>query len=251
MGEPQLNVEPSANETALTPSSLEGFRHAVMGYNHQIPHQGRIFHVQTEDSGPSKRHIFTHVFLSGTIVASSRIDYDGELPSPDISELLKQSHKSMLHRLVRGLIDDKIARCLDAAGACAQSPPEGRPMLEVVPPPVEDVEATAFDDIGCGRDNPSPRVLPDSAILEGLNDALHELEIAIAGTLGIALVDYETGTCIGTAGTGIDLAVAATGSMKVMRAHNEVTRALGSETALEDMLVTAGKQCHIMRPVSS
>ena len=40
-----------------------------LGYNHNIPHRGRLYHVQTEDSGVEKAHIFTHVFYDGTIIA--------------------------------------------------------------------------------------------------------------------------------------------------------------------------------------
>jgi hypothetical protein len=43
-----------------------------LGYNHNIPHRGRLYHVQTEDSGVARAHIFTHVFYDGTIVASNR-----------------------------------------------------------------------------------------------------------------------------------------------------------------------------------
>jgi hypothetical protein len=46
-----------------------------LGYNHNIPHRGRLYHVQTEDSGISRAHIFTHVFYDGTIVASNKVDY--------------------------------------------------------------------------------------------------------------------------------------------------------------------------------
>ena len=46
-----------------------------LGYNHNIPHRGRLYHVQTEDSGVEKAHIFTHVFYDGTIISSKKVEY--------------------------------------------------------------------------------------------------------------------------------------------------------------------------------
>src|SRR5690606_34821597 len=34
----------------------------IPGFNHNIKHKGRIFHIQTEDSGPKNPHIITHLF---------------------------------------------------------------------------------------------------------------------------------------------------------------------------------------------
>jgi len=48
----------------------------VPGFNHNIKHKGRIFHVQTEDSGPKNPHIITHLFVGGNILA----DRLGDVP---------------------------------------------------------------------------------------------------------------------------------------------------------------------------
>lgn len=83
-----------------------------LGYNHNIPHRGRLYHVQTEDSGAEKAHIFTHIFYDGTIVGSKKVQYDpkAEVREFDayVIELMQQSHKSMIRELRRGSFDDKI-----------------------------------------------------------------------------------------------------------------------------------------------
>jgi hypothetical protein len=83
-----------------------------LGYNHNIPHRGRLYHVQTEDSGVTRAHIFTHVFYGGTIVASNKVDYKPKLESENLDAviigLMQESHKSMIKALRHGDFDEKI-----------------------------------------------------------------------------------------------------------------------------------------------
>ncbi len=45
------------------------FEKAVTGFNHNIKHKGKVYHVQTEDSGVNNPHIITHLFVGGNILA--------------------------------------------------------------------------------------------------------------------------------------------------------------------------------------
>lgn len=89
-----------------------------LGYNHNIPHRGRLYHVQTEDSGVARAHIFTHVFYDGTIVASNKVDYKPKLESENLDAviigLMQESHKSMIRQLRSGAYDDKIVKFIGA-----------------------------------------------------------------------------------------------------------------------------------------
>ena len=49
-------------------------RSPVLGYNHNVRYAGRLWHVQTEDSGVQNPHLFTHLFHDGTILATKRLD---------------------------------------------------------------------------------------------------------------------------------------------------------------------------------
>src|SRR4051812_3119707 len=85
------------------------FENAVTGFNHNIKHQGKIYHVQTEDSGTQKPHIITHLFVGGNILASKKTSYTDILQAEGLAELVRglmeEQHKEMLRNLVGGVYD--------------------------------------------------------------------------------------------------------------------------------------------------
>lgn len=73
--------------------------------------------------------------------------------------------------------------------------------------------------------------------------------MSIDGAVGVALVDYESGMSLGTLGGGdwLDLDVAAAGNTEVVRAKMRVMAALALNDAIEDILITLGRQYHLIR----
>ncbi len=85
------------------------FEKALTGFNHNINYKGKVYHVQTEDSGVSNAHIITHLFMGGNIVASKRTSYSDIVSAehlPEIvRELMEEQHKEMLRNLMSGAFD--------------------------------------------------------------------------------------------------------------------------------------------------
>jgi hypothetical protein len=83
-----------------------------------------------------------------------------------------------------------------------------------------------------------------------VNDALKEL-LRVDGALCAALVDANSGMMLGSAGTGLDLELAAAGNTEVVRSKLKTMKSLGLNDTIEDILITLGKQYHIIRPVQA
>lgn len=84
-----------------------------------------------------------------------------------------------------------------------------------------------------------------STIKQGLDEAM-----TIDGAMCAALVDSASGMILGQIGAGVDLEIAAAGNTEVVRAKLKTMRALGLNDAIEDILITLGKQYHIIRPMA-
>ncbi|MFI8849112.1 hypothetical protein [Streptomyces sp. 891-h] len=79
--------------------------------------------------------------------------------------------------------------------------------------------------------------------------SLKEAMSTIDGTIGVALVDYTSGMALGTLGGGkdFDLEVAAAGNTDVVRAKLRTMELLGLKDEIEDILITLGRQYHLIR----
>lgn len=99
----------------------------VPGFNHNIMHKGRMFHIQTEDSGIKNPHIITHLFVGGNILSTKKTSYADILNSDHLEEvvreIMEEQHKAMLRELKRGVYDPPEERAAAGAGAAVETTP--------------------------------------------------------------------------------------------------------------------------------
>ncbi|MCR9161916.1 MAG: hypothetical protein ACE37F_26030 [Nannocystaceae bacterium] len=85
--------------------------------------------------------------------------------------------------------------------------------------------------------------------MENVQQTLEKLSSDVAGFLGAAVVDHESGMALGTVGSGLNLDVAAAGNTEVVRAKLRVMQALEIDGGIEDILITLSSQLHLIRPI--
>lgn len=103
-----------------------------MGLNTNISQDGRNFHVQTEDWGPDRPQIVTHVFADGgRVIGVARIDYTQHLAKPNLPMLLpsalKAHHTSVVNRVRRGEFQAEPRLCLPGKNELTDIPHSGVP----------------------------------------------------------------------------------------------------------------------------
>ncbi len=100
------------------------FQSPLLGYNNNVRHRGRVFHIQTEDSGVNHPHIITHLFMDGgRILKSVKRSYAEHVGSENMSEtvrvLMKEQHKAMFIALRDGQYDELAFGVKKPSGAMA------------------------------------------------------------------------------------------------------------------------------------
>lgn len=106
----------------------------LLGYNTNVRHKGKLYHIQTEDSGVKHPHIITHLFADGgRIIASKKTDYVQYLASENLKEVVKklmqEQHKAMFIALRDCVYDED--------DEPAQAQPDKKPDPVEAPKPSE------------------------------------------------------------------------------------------------------------------
>lgn len=103
----------------------------VTGFNHNIKHNGKVYHIQTEDSGVRAPHIITHLFVGGNIIATKKTSYNDLVGSANLTEVVKkmmeEQHKQMLRNLIHGAYDQAVSE------TGAPPPPKPRTTTQALP----------------------------------------------------------------------------------------------------------------------
>ena len=118
----------------------------LLGFNNNVRHRGRIFHIQTEDSGVKNPRIVTHLFADGgRIIKTARTEYAEHVTRTDmqpfVRSLMKEQHKGMFTALRMGELDkllEDVCGPFEQPLQLSKAPPP--PVIVTAPPPApEDV----------------------------------------------------------------------------------------------------------------
>jgi hypothetical protein len=81
----------------------------ITGFNTDIKHGEKVYHVQTEDKGVGNPYIESLVYVGGEILASKKTSYAEQLKSGIddkwIGGLMEQQHRTMIAAIKRGRFD--------------------------------------------------------------------------------------------------------------------------------------------------
>lgn len=154
------------------------FQSPLLGYNNNVRHKNRVFHIQTEDSGVNHPHIITHLFMDGgRILKSVKKSYAEHVGQDGMQEivrgLMKDQHKAIFVALREGQFDAIAfgapaaapAKPAAAPPAPAASPtpaaakgdvPASDPVIVPSPPSAPELEtaASTSEEAKAGRDAP-------------------------------------------------------------------------------------------------
>ena len=82
----------------------------LTGYNTDVPHEGVVYHVQTEDKGLETPIILSLVYVGGAILASKRAPYNDLIESgfdeAVLAERIQRQHKLICAALHAGRVED-------------------------------------------------------------------------------------------------------------------------------------------------
>lgn len=108
----------------------------ITGFNTDIKHNEKVYHVQTEDKGTTNPYIESLVYVGGEILASKKTSYAEQLKTGVdekwIGGLMEQQHRTMIAAIKRGRFDQAADLTKNvpnpAAGTLSQQPGTGTPL---------------------------------------------------------------------------------------------------------------------------
>jgi hypothetical protein len=159
----------------------------ITGFNTDIKHAEKVFHVQTEDKGVANPYIETLVYVGGEILASKKTSYAEQLKTGVddkwIGGLMEQQHRTMIAAIKRGRFDQPA----DATRSGARAP------LPTLAQPQPQESGVVFDDQPIATGSVSEEKTLDQVIIDYLaSEAESEhLELAL-----LDQIDFFSGSPI-------------------------------------------------------
>ncbi len=166
------------------------FNSPQLGFNNNVRHKGRVFHIQTEDSGAKHPHIITHLFADGgRILKSTKTSYAEFLEEAELAKkvrsLMQDQHKAMFIALRAGKFDHLIGDVPTEAAA------HGKPAEEEKPAPtIRETSIEAATSVAASE------AIPPAATVQFAGEAMRlptipsSLDLDAAAAQGLAIAGF-------------------------------------------------------------
>ena len=193
-------------------------------------------------------------FLDGVLVDAQSARHTGDAAAEDI---LGWHHTGVVFdRMIPPTpptVKRKLAALIAAAESTDRMPDAPGPAIrpstsdEILPPNL--VFRPSLAEIRSIQ-QPSQSSRKTEENMANINKTLEEL-MKIDGAIGVAIADWDSGLCLGTAGGGarLNIEVAAAGNCQVVKAKMSTMSELGIKGAIQDILITLDDQIHLIRPL--
>ena len=113
----------------------------ITGFNTDIKHSDKVYHIQTEDKGMANPYIESLVYVGGEILASKKTSYAEQIKNGIdekwIAGLMEQQHRTMIAAIKRGRFDqpaDSTQVKLARPTTMSQPLPDAGPKVASPPP---------------------------------------------------------------------------------------------------------------------
>ena len=101
----------------------------ITGFNTDVKHRNRVFHIQTEDKGEANPYVESLVYVGGEILATKRTSYAEVIKASGrddhaVQDLMEQQHRTMIAAIQRGRFDGPNGGIQIPEGMSPSAPPE-------------------------------------------------------------------------------------------------------------------------------
>lgn len=84
----------------------------ITGFNTDVDHEGRVFHVQTEDKGLSNPEVESLIYCGGEIICSRRTSYSdlaasGTFSEDEVLHRMEAQHQALIRDIFNGKFDSE------------------------------------------------------------------------------------------------------------------------------------------------
>ena len=117
----------------------------ITGFNTDIKHGDKVYHIQTEDKGMANPYIESLVYVGGEILASKKTSYAEQIKGGGADEkwiggLMEQQHRTMIAAIKRGRFD------APADATKSAEPTPSRTLAQAAPDAIESAASTGGEE---------------------------------------------------------------------------------------------------------